>query len=307
MPLGFDVLADEGFAAMVLARIVEPTSKAEVVRVLDEIGAPALILRTMFLSLARAQTRDYRGPLATACQAYSARTTGAGALVLYDVRRCTSRTTTRTTCARSPCPRSTAWTLRSRSACSSIPVGSPWRCTCSRATRPRRPPSSPVLNAFQTRHGVTGMVVVADTGTLSASNLAEHFERHGSYFTDGQIQESSRAMGPGTGTDARPRRVVYQWRFKREQHHDNAINVLIERAEGIADGCAPLKKARFLKGTGATTALDHATISRPRPLAGLKGDVTNLPIETRDGAVASLRAGSALRTRGTTIDPEAAG
>ena len=36
--LGFDVLGDDGFRAMVLARIVEPTSKAEVVRVLDEIG-----------------------------------------------------------------------------------------------------------------------------------------------------------------------------------------------------------------------------------------------------------------------------
>src|SRR5450756_1673478 len=83
--LGFDVLADEGFRAMVLARIVEPTSKAEVVRVLGEIGAPAVSLRTMFRSLARAQARDYRGQLATACRAHSARTTGTGALVLYDV------------------------------------------------------------------------------------------------------------------------------------------------------------------------------------------------------------------------------
>ena len=34
--LGFDVLGDGGFRTMVLARIVEPASKAEVVRVLDE-------------------------------------------------------------------------------------------------------------------------------------------------------------------------------------------------------------------------------------------------------------------------------
>jgi len=45
--LGFDVLGDDGFRAMVLARIVEPTSKAEVVRVLDEVGAPAVSLRTL--------------------------------------------------------------------------------------------------------------------------------------------------------------------------------------------------------------------------------------------------------------------
>jgi len=72
--LGFDVLADEGFRAMVLARIVEPTSKAEVVRVLDEIGAPAVSLRTMFRSLARAQARDYRGQWAVpSCQRPPAR------------------------------------------------------------------------------------------------------------------------------------------------------------------------------------------------------------------------------------------
>jgi len=67
--LGFDVLGDDGFRAMVLARIVEPTSKAEVVRVLDEIGAPAVSLHTLFRSLARSQARDYRGQLATAALA----------------------------------------------------------------------------------------------------------------------------------------------------------------------------------------------------------------------------------------------
>src|SRR6266436_7104103 len=66
------------------ARIVEPASKAEVVRVLDEIGAPAVSLRTLFRSLARSQARDYRGQLATAAWAHSVRTSGTAALVLYD-------------------------------------------------------------------------------------------------------------------------------------------------------------------------------------------------------------------------------
>jgi hypothetical protein len=61
--LGFDVLGDDGFRAMALARIVEPASKAEVVRVLDEIAASAVSLRTLFRSLARSQARDYRGQL----------------------------------------------------------------------------------------------------------------------------------------------------------------------------------------------------------------------------------------------------
>jgi hypothetical protein len=39
--LGFEVVADEAFRALVLARIVEPTSKMAAVGVLEELGGPA--------------------------------------------------------------------------------------------------------------------------------------------------------------------------------------------------------------------------------------------------------------------------
>src|SRR5690606_30009758 len=115
----------------------------------------------------------------------------------------------------------------------------------------------PVLTSFQERHGVSDMVVVADAGMLSASNLnaledagfsfivgsrltkapydlAEHFDRHGNYFADGQILESARVMG--TGKDARQRRIVYQWSFKRQNRDDRNINLMIAKAEKIATG-----------------------------------------------------------------------
>ena len=38
--LGFDQIADDAFKALVLARIIEPTSKADTVRVLAEFGVP---------------------------------------------------------------------------------------------------------------------------------------------------------------------------------------------------------------------------------------------------------------------------
>ena len=44
--LGFEALADEAFRAMVLARIIEPTSKTDSLRVLAEIGAPCPRVRT---------------------------------------------------------------------------------------------------------------------------------------------------------------------------------------------------------------------------------------------------------------------
>ena len=83
---------------------------------------------------------------------------------------------------------------------------------------------------------------------------AGHFQRHGNYFTGGQVLEPARQMG--TGKAARVRRVACQWKFKREQHDNKAINAMTGRAEKIADGRAPLKRARFLKITEATTELD---------------------------------------------------
>jgi hypothetical protein len=83
--LGFDVVGDEAFRALVLARIIEPTSKADTVRVLGEVGAGVPGLNTIYRSLKRCQQRDYRSLLAKACLAHSARTSGRSALILYDV------------------------------------------------------------------------------------------------------------------------------------------------------------------------------------------------------------------------------
>ena len=82
--LGFDVVNDDAFAQLVLARIIEPTSKADSVRVLNEIGVASASLRTMFRALHRAQERDYRGQIATACFNH-ALASGDVSLVLYDV------------------------------------------------------------------------------------------------------------------------------------------------------------------------------------------------------------------------------
>ena len=83
--LGFDALGDAAFAQLVLARIVEPTSKADSVRVLDELGIAHASLRTMFRSLARGPASgDYRDQIATACFAHAA-ASGDVSLCLYDV------------------------------------------------------------------------------------------------------------------------------------------------------------------------------------------------------------------------------
>ena len=55
--LALDALADEAFRAMVLARIVEPTSEADSLRVLADLGAPAPGQRTLFRSLKRCRDK----------------------------------------------------------------------------------------------------------------------------------------------------------------------------------------------------------------------------------------------------------
>jgi hypothetical protein len=97
--LGFDELGDDAFQALVLARIIEPTSKADSIRVLAEVGIVPPSLRTIFRSLGRCIDRDYRGRLAHACWAHSTDGSGRRRWCSTTPRRCTSRPTSRTGCA----------------------------------------------------------------------------------------------------------------------------------------------------------------------------------------------------------------
>jgi hypothetical protein len=62
--LGFDGIGDEASKDLVLGRIIEPTSKADTLRVLSDIGVSAPSLRTVYRALARCIDRDYRGTVA---------------------------------------------------------------------------------------------------------------------------------------------------------------------------------------------------------------------------------------------------
>ena len=67
-----------------LGRIVEPTSKLDTVRVLDELGVASPSRVTFMRCLKRAVAKDYRSVIAEACYRHATRSGGL-ALVLYDV------------------------------------------------------------------------------------------------------------------------------------------------------------------------------------------------------------------------------
>lgn len=75
--------ADEVFRALVLARIIEPTSKLDSLRVLDEAGVTAPSYRTLKRRLPVYAEPGWRQRLSAACAAHAA--LGPASLVLYDV------------------------------------------------------------------------------------------------------------------------------------------------------------------------------------------------------------------------------
>lgn len=82
--LGFDVVDDEASFRFVLARLVEPTSKSDGIRVLDELGADTKHRSTSTRYLQRINTEAYQESIAARCFDYSVATAGIS-LILYDV------------------------------------------------------------------------------------------------------------------------------------------------------------------------------------------------------------------------------
>ena len=301
--LGFAAVGDETFKRLVLARIIEPTSKADTIRVLDEIGVSAPSLRTVFRCLDRCVARDYRDQISKACVARCA-AGGPVVMVMYDVTTLHFEAEKEDQLRRVGMSKEHRVDPQVQVGLLVDPHGFPLEIHLFEGNKAETKTLIPVLSAFAQRHEVTDLVVVADAGMLSAGNLnaledagfsfivgsriskapydlAEHFTRHGDYFADGQILESARVMG--TGKAARARRVIYQYKFTRYSHDNRAINAMVARAEKITTGATPMAKARFVKVTGATKELDQGLIDRARQLAGLKGYVTNLPATTMDG------------------------
>jgi predicted secreted protein len=298
--LGFNVLGDPAFKAMVLARLIEPTSKAQSIRVLQQIDAPHPSLRTLFRSLGACIDKDYRDQLAKAMVAYRAATAGLASLVMYDVTTLHFEAKDEDKLRKVGMSKERRVDPQIQVGLLVDPAGFPLELHMFEGNKAETTTIIPVLEAFQQRHGITDLVVVADAGMLSANNLnaiedagftfivgsrltkapydlQEHFETKGNRFTNGQVLESTRQMG--TGKNARERRIVYQWSAKRFARDNRNINLMERKALAVAEGKSPMKKVRFLKVSGAAKELDEKIIERARMLAGLKGYVTNLPIE----------------------------
>jgi len=91
--LGFAELGDEVFEALCIARIVEPTSKLDSLRVLADMGIGPIDRNKLYRSLAKAADQDYRKRISQACFEHVGRS---GPLwCCMTLRHCTSKSNKR--------------------------------------------------------------------------------------------------------------------------------------------------------------------------------------------------------------------
>ena len=209
--VGFDVVDDAVFRDLVIARIVEPTSKLDSLRVLADLGADMLSYRTIQRHLVRINAGGYRDAIAARCFAHAA-DRGGLSLLLYDV------TTLYFEAENEDDLRKVGYS-KERRVDPQIVVGLlvdrtgfPLEIGCFEGNTAETTTLVPIITAFAERHDLTNtpMVVAADAGMLSATNLAaldeaglgfivgsrsvkapidlaSHFHWNGDVFTDGQI------------------------------------------------------------------------------------------------------------------------
>lgn len=165
-------------------------------------------------------------------------------------------------------------------------AGFPLEISCFEGNRAETHTLIPVIQAFQNRHGISDMVVVADAGMLSASNLkkldaaglrfivgsrqtkaptdlATHFRWHGNHAGDGQTVDTLTPRGnkplDPTRVDRRAEpvwsptqypqawRAVWQYRRKRAVRDEQTLNQQCNRALAVIEGDKAQKSARFVE------------------------------------------------------------
>ena len=296
--LGFDAAtdADEVFRALVLARIIEPTSKLDSLRVLEEAGIDPPSYPTMNRRLPVFATDQWRQALAAACAAHAV--LGPASLVLYDVSTLYFETDTADgfrepgfSKERRLDPQITIGLLTDA-------AGFPLMVTAFEGNKAETATMLPTITAFMEAHQLGDVTIVADAGMISDANKRA-IEAAGLSFIlgmripdvpyvfqqwrqdhadeeipDGHIFTQPWPAGP---TDKRRDQLIYyQYRHDRARRTLRGIDQQVAKAEKAVAGTVPVKRNRFITLSGGTKKVNRTLEAKARTLAGLKGYITNL-------------------------------
>ena len=285
--LGFDQLNDEVFKALCLARIVEPTSKLDSLRVLDDLGVEPLDRNQLYRSLVKASKLDYRKAISQACFQHVGMTRLT--LVLYDV------TTLYFEVQEEDEYRKPGMSKERRLEPQIIigllvdQNGFPLGLQSFEGNKAETKTILPVIRDFLAQNGLTKTTIVADAAMMSASNLAALTEAGYTYIVGSRLHkvpyDIAEYQKMGELSDQQivvekkeGYRVIYQYRSKRAVLDKRNIEKQVAKAMKVISGQVPTTKTKFLSVVAKKKQLNQQLIDKAKALAGVKGYVTNLDI-----------------------------
>lgn len=85
-------------------------------------------------------------------------------------------------------------------------------------------------------------------------------------------------------TDVKAWRAVWQYRAARARRDTVTVNAQEAEARAVVAGDSAVKSTRFVKVAGKDRSLEEKALARARSLVGLKGYVTNVPVQVMSAA-----------------------
>jgi len=285
--LGFGRLKDEIFEALCLARIVEPTSKLDSLRVLTDLGVDAIDRNKLYRCLAKAAEQDYRKTISQVC--YEKASQHELTLVLYDVTTLYFEVQEEDEYRKSGLskerrlePQIIIGLLVDRN-------GFPLGLHSFEGNKAETKTIQPVIEAFQTQHGLSKVTVVADAAMLSTTNLSALVEAGYTYVVGSRLHKVPYGIAEYQKTaqmvdqqivvaHQEGYRVIYQYRAKRAALDLRNIEKQVAKAKKVLSGQIPTQRAKFVTVKAKSKQLNQKLVDKAIALAGIKGYVTNLDL-----------------------------
>jgi Transposase DDE domain len=307
--LGFDeaVDGDEVFRHLVLARIIEPTSKLDALRVLAEAGVEVVSYTTVKRRLAVYADDGWRRKLAAACAAHVG--LGPASLVLFDVSTLYFETDAGDGFREPGFSKERRLEPQITIGLLTDAAGFPLMVEAFEGNRGETSTMLPTIEAFMAAHQLPDVTIVADAGMISAGNkkaieaaglsfilgmkipdipyvVGQWRRAHpGEQMPDGLILTQPWPAGPA---DKRRDQVIYyQYKADRARRTLRGIDEQVAKAEKAVAGKVPVKRNRFIKLVGADKSVNRTLEAKARALAGLKGYITNVAGATAEFVIGS--------------------
>jgi hypothetical protein len=287
---------DEVFFQLVTARIIEPVSKLDSLRVLEEAGVAPTSYPTVNRRL-RVYARDsWRQQISAACAVHAR--LGAASLVLYDVSTLYFETDEGDGFRESGFSKERRLEPQITIGLLTGQDGFPLMVSAFEGNKAETRTMLPVIQAFMAAHDLPDVTVVADAGMVSEANqkqieaaglsfilgariphvpylVAQWRREHpGQDIPDGHVFTQPWPAGPSGGR--RDQVIYYQYKADRACRTLRGIDEQVRKAEQAVAGQTPVKRNRFVRLSGGTRTVNRELEEKARVLAGLKGYVTNL-------------------------------